>query len=195
MLASLILLAAMSGPASAVPMPVPTSASGPIGSAPVQAPAPDPLQPLGFLVGHCWAGDFAHGMGRDTHCFEPMFGGKFIRDRHVLHGKHGDYRGETIYGYDAAKKQIIYWYFSSDGDIDNSSVLPVAQGFLFPERQMPQAPNMTMRTRWNRSGDDRYVAINERKGSDGHWQTLWSVEYVRQPGAATPAPNDERSRP
>lgn len=144
------------------------------------APAADnPLQPLDFLVGHCWAGDFPKGMGRDTHCFEPMYDGKFVRDRHVLHGKQGDYRGETIYGYDAAKKQIVYWYFSSDGDIDSSAVLPVADGFDFPERHLTQPQDVVMRTRWKRTGPDRYESHNERKGADGAWTTEWKVEYVR----------------
>jgi len=149
-----------------------------LNAAGADAPA-DPLQPLQFLVGHCWAGDFPNGMGKDTHCFEAMYGGKFIRDKHVLHGKHGDYLGETIYGFDPARKQIVYWYFSSDGDIDSSSMIPVADGFDFPERHLLQPQDVTMRTRWKRSGNDRYVALNERKTGEGAWQTEWKVEYVK----------------
>jgi hypothetical protein len=146
--------------------------------------AKSPLQPLDFLVGHCWAGDFPNGMGKDTHCFEPMYGGKFVRDKHVLHGKQGDYLGETIYGFDPGKKQIVYWYFSSDGDIDSSAMIPVADGFDFPERHLTQPQDLTMRTRWKRIGDDRYEALNERKGGDGAWKTEWKVLYVRE---ATPS--------
>jgi len=148
-------------------------------------PAKNPLQPLDFLVGHCWAGDVPKGMGKDTHCFEAMYGGKFVRDKHVLHGKQGDYLGETIYGFDPGKKQITYWYFSSDGDIDSSAMIPVADGFDFPERHLTQPQDVTMRTRWKRIGDDRYEALNERKGADGAWKTEWKVLYVRE--AAKPA--------
>ena len=64
---------------------------------------------------------FQHGKGKDTHCYEPMYGGKFIRDKHVVKGKQGDYLGETTYGFDPRAKQIVYWYISSDGDIDSAA--------------------------------------------------------------------------
>lgn len=141
--------------------------------------AKDPLQPIAFLVGHCWSGDFPNAMGKDTHCYESMYGGKFVRDKHVLHGKQGDYLGETIYGFDPGKKQITYWYFSSDGDIDSSAMIPVASGFDFPERHLTKPQDLTMRTRWNRIGDDRYESINERKVGNGDWKTEWKVLYTR----------------
>ena len=43
-------------------------------AAPVEV-SKNPLQPLDFLVGSCWAGDFPKGVGVDTHCFEPVYGG------------------------------------------------------------------------------------------------------------------------
>jgi len=142
-------------------------------------PAKDPLQPLQFLVGHCWAGDFPNNMGKDTHCFEPMYGGRFIRDKHVLHGKGPDYLGESIYAFDPKQKRIVFWYWSSDGDMDSGPVEPVADGLNFAERHLTQPQDVTMRTHWKRVGDDRYEALNERKGPDGEWKTEWKVEYVR----------------
>jgi hypothetical protein len=116
-----------------------------------------------------------------------MYRGKFIRDKHVLKGKQGDYLGETTYGFDPRAKQIVYWYFSSDGDIDSSSVLPVADGFDFPERHLTQPQDLTMRTHWKRVGDDRYIAVNEKKTADGTWQTEWKIEYVRVGAAKNPS--------
>jgi hypothetical protein len=142
--------------------------------------AKNPLRPLDFLIGHCWAGDFPNGMGKDTHCFEAMYGGKFVHDKHVVHGKQGDYLGETIYGFDPARKQIVYWYFSSDGDIDSSAMIPVADGFDFPERHLTQPQDLTMRTHWKRNGDNSYEVLNERKTGDGAWKTEWKVRYVRE---------------
>jgi hypothetical protein len=98
-------------------------------------------------------------------------------------GKQGDYLGETTYGFDPRAKQIVYWYISSDGDIDSSSVLPVADGFDFPERHLTQPQDLTMRTHWKRVGGDRYIAVNEKKTGDGTWQTEWKIEYVRVKGA------------
>src|SRR5450432_1952783 len=146
---------------------------------PVDKPA-NPLQPLDFLVGSCWAGDFPNGMGRDTHCFEPVYAGKFVRDRHVLHGKGPDYAGESVYAWDPKQQHIVFWYWSSDGDIDQGSVEPVADGLNFPERHLTQPKDLIMRTHWHRIDADRYEAINERKNGDT-WQTEWKVEYQRVP--------------
>ncbi|MEO8565370.1 MAG: hypothetical protein ABI541_03225, partial [Betaproteobacteria bacterium] len=40
------------------------TASTPAVSAPIE-----PLQPMAFLGGHCWKGDFADGKQSDEHCF------------------------------------------------------------------------------------------------------------------------------
>jgi len=149
-----------------------------LGAAPTAAPK-DPLQPLQFLVSHCWAGDLPREMGRDTHCFEAMYGSHFIRDKHVVHGKNPDYLGETIYAFDPKQQRIVFSYWSSDGDMDSGSVEPVADGLNFPERHLTKPKDLIMRTRWKRVGVDHYEALNERKTGDGPWQAEWKVEYAR----------------
>ena len=72
----------------------------------------------------------------------------------------------------------MFWYWSSDGDIDQGNVEPVADGLNFPERHLTQPQDLTMRTHWHRIDADRYEAINERKNSDA-WQTEWKIEYRR----------------
>ena len=49
------------------------------------------LKPFAFLVGSCWTGTFPNGTSTDTHCFEPVYGGLFIRDRHVVRGARTPY--------------------------------------------------------------------------------------------------------
>ena len=46
------------------------------------------LQPLAFLAGHCWSGEFKTGE-RDTHCFEAVYDGQHLRDRHEVTGGKG----------------------------------------------------------------------------------------------------------
>jgi hypothetical protein len=144
--------------------------------------ATDPLQPLAFLVGSCWAGDFPNGMGRDTHCFESMYG-KFVRDRHVLHGKKPDYSGETIYWWASELKHIQFTYWSSDGDVESGIVAPVAAGLDFPEHHLTEPKDMTMRVRWNKLDADRYESISEQKDGDV-WKQMWKIEYKRVPASA-----------
>ena len=47
------------------------------------AAAPTAAAPLDPFVGSCWAADFTPTM-RDTHCFEAMYGGAHVRDRHEV---------------------------------------------------------------------------------------------------------------
>ena len=136
------------------------------------------LAPMDFLVGSCWAGDFPGGRGVDTHCFSAVYGGKFVRDTHVLHGKGPDYSGESIYGWDPRQQQLVFWYWSSDGDIEQGTVKPSADGLDFPEHHLTEPKELTFRTHWRRLDADRYEAINERKDGDA-WQTEWKIEYRR----------------
>ncbi|MBV9931348.1 MAG: hypothetical protein JO013_10440 [Alphaproteobacteria bacterium] len=72
-----------------------------------------PLAPMAPLVGHCWAADLPGGR-RDVHCFEAMYGGRFVRDRHEVGGGGAHYLGETIYGVEHGEIAFTYW--SSDGE-------------------------------------------------------------------------------
>ena len=47
------------------------------------AAAPPALQPLQFLVGHCWRTTLKEGP-TDTHCFASVAAGQQIRDRHAI---------------------------------------------------------------------------------------------------------------
>lgn len=72
------------------------------------------LQPLGFLVGHCWQGQVAPGR-IDRHCFVVLTDGS-IRDRHVVveRGKRV-IAGESVYRWDARLAAIGFTYRDSFG--------------------------------------------------------------------------------
>ena len=74
-------------------------------------------EPLAFLVGHCWKGTFPDGKVTDEHCFSWIYGGKFVRDEHVVHKGAGqpDGFGESIYVWDAPSGQLQYLYIESAG--------------------------------------------------------------------------------
>jgi hypothetical protein len=61
------------------------------------AAPPTALQPLQFLVGHCWRTTLKEGP-TDTHCFAARAGGKEIRDHHVVR-KDGQpvYTGDSVF--------------------------------------------------------------------------------------------------
>src|SRR5260370_459207 len=94
---------------------------------------PAPYQPLAFLVGHCWKGTFPDGKATDEHCFSWIYGGKFVRDEHVVHGEgHPDGFGESIYVWDSASRQLQYLYIESAGGFSRGTVSGEGDALVFP---------------------------------------------------------------
>ena len=68
-----------------------------------------PLQPWSTFVGHCFVGP-APGRGVDTHCFESVYGGQHVRDRHeVKVDGRPVYSGETLYSVEGQEVTFTYW--------------------------------------------------------------------------------------
>jgi hypothetical protein len=84
--------------------------------------AEPPLQPWSALIGHCWAGSAPGNAGTDTHCFEPVFGGQHVRDRHVVvAGGRQVYSGESIYS--ASGKKVVFTYWNSLGGLGSGEAV------------------------------------------------------------------------
>jgi hypothetical protein len=80
-----------------------------LAAAPAARPAQPALAPFATFAGHCWRGE-APGQGVDTHCFEWVYGGQHLRDRHVVtqNGK-PVYEGESLYSVERGKVSFTYW--------------------------------------------------------------------------------------
>ncbi|MFA5939759.1 MAG: hypothetical protein WC809_10435 [Sinimarinibacterium sp.] len=141
-------------------------------------PAPH-FQPQAFLAGHCWKGSFPDGKRADEHCFEWVYGGKFLRDRHVVSG--GSYGGETIYFWDADAKAVHYLYFNTDGGVSHGSVTAREDGaLLFPEEHYRKKDvEEIYRSSWRRDGDDAYLVLAEFQTPEG-WKEAWHMRMLRQ---------------
>lgn len=133
-------------------------------------PVRDELQPLSFLVGHCWRAEFASGRHVDTHCFEPVFDDKFVRDRHEVTGGEDIYRGETIYGWNAETKRVEYTYWSSEGGVSRGCMVPKGSALEFgnEEHTLADGSKVTISTVWRPSAAaDAYEVISVRNGVTG----------------------------
>jgi hypothetical protein len=141
----------------------------------------EPLRPLAFLVGSCWTGAFPDGKSTDTHCFECVFDGQFIRDRHVVRGGKTPYAGETIYAWHPKRQKIVYTYWASDGSLSTGEAQPGGAGeIVFPEAHASEGGEMTIKNVWSRKGADAYeVWVAEKK--DGQWRELWRMTLRRDP--------------
>jgi len=147
-----------------------------------------PAAQLNFLQG-CWRGAFQGEAGvTDNRCFQPMLGGQYVRDTHVVHNGAGPYSGETIYYLDAQTQQLSFTYFASDGGVMRGTGSIDEHGITFPPGQYVgvDGQTLTLRSSWRRDGADRFVAVAEMQDHD-QWRPLHTITYVRAPELSPPA--------
>ncbi len=134
------------------------------GAAPAAEPAvANPHQPLAFLVGHCWRGAFPEGQVTDKHCFSWIYDGRFVRDLHVVDRGGGQQdRGESIYLWDTAARQLQYLYIESAGGFSRGTVSAEGDTLVFPPTHYTEnGAERTYRSRWRRVGADAYDVVTE----------------------------------
>ena len=138
------------------------------------------LQPLAFMVGSCWRASFPGGQASDTHCYTAIYGGRYIRDVHVVAGGPPGYGGETIYRWDPQARRIRYEYYASDGGHSSGSASPTATGVESPDDQYvgPDGAAMTLRT--VQTGDAAgYRRVSAARRPDGSWRELFTLHFNR----------------
>lgn len=140
----------------------------------------EPLQPMAFLAGHCWKGDFADGKQTDEHCFAWLYDGKALRDTHTVRTPgRPDYVGETTYYWDSSAKRVEYIYIENLGGISRGSMQSTPEALVFPATQyVADGQAMTYRVRWTRLSDTSYEAWSEMQGKDG-WTTMFKLTMKR----------------
>jgi hypothetical protein len=143
--------------------------------------APPPLraelEPLRFLLGHCWRGEFKNG-SVDTHCFESAYGGQHVRDRHKVAGPGAPYRGETLYSLNGASKQVEYTYWNSAGGVSRGMMTARPEGLDFGNETYtgPDGRKTTISTLWRKVGADAYETVS-RSAADPTGSRV--VRYTR----------------
>jgi hypothetical protein len=120
-----------------------------ITTAPLAQPG---LRPLAAFVGHCWRGDAPGGAGTDTHCFEAVYGGQHVRDRHTVAVKGKTvYAGETLYSVEDGKIAFTYW--NSLGGVGHGTAEATASAISFAGemREDPASTETPMHATWRLS--------------------------------------------
>lgn len=124
------------------------------GASDVKTPAA--FAPLAFLVGHCWIGRAPGDAGEDEHCFESVFGGQHVRDRHsVVKDGREVYAGETVYSRRPGALTFTYW--NSLGGVGTGEA-------LFDGREI----RFTGTMRATAAGSEQPLAAVWRKVADGY---------------------------
>lgn len=150
------------------------------------AAAESPLSAFEFLAGHCWQGAFENG-AVDTHCFTWVYGGKHLRDAHVVRGEGPAYRGETIYSVDGESGGVIFRYWNSLGGVSDGRIA-VEDGALVSSGEVYVGGDgvaREFRSTLRRLSDERYEALTEEL-VDGEWRGASRVEFRRLGPAKAP---------
>lgn len=122
----------------------------------------------------------------DTHCFGWVYGGRHLRDRHVVRSDEGsEYRGEAIYSWNAKRERIVYRYWNSDGGYSDGEIVEADRWLISPEERYTgkDGREQLFRSAMRIRDGESYEARTE-KLQDGEWREAWTVVFQRA-GAAT----------
>ncbi len=118
--------------------------------------APADLSAFRPFVGACWRTEFSATIN-DTHCFEAMYGGAHVRDRHEVkeNGK-TVYAGETIYSADGP--DLIFTYVNSLGGVGTGKVdgAKAILDFVGNMRASPEKAQQPINSQWRLVDADHY---------------------------------------
>jgi len=133
----------------------------------VAAQATPDLTAFKPFLGSCWRADFSATV-HDTHCFEPMYGGAHVRDRHEV-DENGTilYAGETIYSVDGP--DLVFTYFNSLGGvgIGKLGTAGALLGFTGTMRPSPDKPEQQIDSEWKIVDVDHYEVRSLVPKADG----------------------------
>ena len=133
------------------------------------------------FVGACWRADFSATVN-DIHCFEEMYGGAHIRDRHeVRDGGKTVYAGETIYSADGSGS--VFTYFNSLGGVGTGTVSGADKrlGFKGTMRASPDKPAQAIDSEWRIVDADHYEVRSLVKSSSSGGVPVLKFARVKEP--------------
>jgi hypothetical protein len=162
-------------------------------ASPAKAEVSPHFQPFAFLANSCWSGTRPDGT-IDTHCWEWVYDGAHLRDRHSVAGAKATYHGETIYSWDPAKQRVIYRYFNSTGGYSDGD-FQVIDGALVSstDTYVDSGGKQEFRTTISRLDVNRYEARTETH-KENQWKPAWRVEFKRVAAEAKPEGENSNSK-
>jgi hypothetical protein len=128
---------------------------------------PPSLSPFHAFLGSCWRAQISAKV-QDTHCFEAMYGGAHVRDRHEMReGAKTTYAGETIYSADGP--DLIFTYVNSLGGVGQGKVGSADRllGFSGTMRASPDKPEQPIDSEWRLIDARHYEVRSLVKSPDG----------------------------
>lgn len=177
-----ILLAAVALP----PLPAPAQSEPPAKAA---AAPPNPLEPLGHLVGGEWHGKLELVDGaviRARHVFEWGLGRRILKSK--TYGAVGDgpeqlvYEG--VYGWHPEKKAIVFREFSAFNSVNEGTVTPEGNALHYAWAEHSSKGVTEYRETLRFPDTDHYVSEGDRKTGDG-WEKCVESAFRREAATKT----------
>jgi hypothetical protein len=144
----------------------------------------EPLKPLAPLLGKTWRGEFKNSTSEkpvvDVSRWERALNGKAIRVLHSVND--GVYGGETLIVWDAKKKALASYYFTTAGFRTEGTIKHEDGQWLSHEIVVGAAEGVTEVKATIKISDGR-LHVKSEYLKDGKWQPGREVTYKETPDA------------
>lgn len=145
----------------------------------------EPLKAFAPLLGKTWKGEFANSTAEkpifDVARWERALNGKAVRVLHSVND--GAYGGETIITWDAKKKGLVYWYFTTAGFRTEGTMKHVDGQWIGHEIVAGAAGGITEVKSTSKLLPDGRLQVKAEYLKDGKWGLGREVHYKEAPEA------------
>lgn len=145
----------------------------------------EPLQQFAPFIGKTWKGEFKNSTPDkpvfDVARWERALNGKAVRVLHSVND--GAYGGETIITWDAAKKSVVYWYFTTAGFRTEGTMKHEDGKWVGHETVAGNAGGITEVKSTSAVLPDGRLQVKAEYLKDGKWGVGREVDYKEAPDA------------
>jgi hypothetical protein len=145
----------------------------------------EPLKPFAPFVGKTWQGEFAKSTPEkplfDVARWERALNGNAVRVLHSVND--GAYGGETMIVWDAKKKSVAYWYFTTAGFRTEGTMKFENGQWIAHELVAGAAGGVTEVKSTSRILPDGRLHVKAEYLKDGKWDLGREVHYKLAPDA------------
>jgi hypothetical protein len=145
----------------------------------------DQLKPLAPFVGKTWRGTFKDSTPQmprhDVARWERALNGRAVRVLHSIND--GEYGGETLIVWDANKKSLVFYYFTTAGFYTTGTVKVEGSKLVTHEYVAGNANGVTEVRATTEIAPDRKMISRSEYLQNGKWGPGHEITYVEAPGA------------